>query len=84
MRTLVEIGIVLLLIGLGWKQPYRVQLEAIFPQAESVTSEEAPSPAPATRTAPSPAPIQTPTPPPTRDSSWMWQKRTMEASGKRP
>ena len=77
MRIPAEIAFILLLLFLGWRQPYRQHLEHLFP-------DRFPPALPAAAATPEPVmplPASTPalkaTPPP-RSEAWLWEPKPMD------
>lgn len=70
MKELIAFLFLIMLISVGWKQPYRAHFSSVAGNPPPVLTATAPaSSAPATAEAATPA----------RENSWMWQKTSMDA-----
>ena len=70
MKELIAFLFLIVLIGVGWKQPYRAHFSSVAGNPLPVLTAPAPaSSAPATAAAATPA----------RENSWIWQKTSMDA-----
>lgn len=75
MKVLLEICIIILLIWVGWRQPYREHLQRALGMPELAGKPLHP----ALGGKPTPTPLRlNPATPPARDSAWMWRHSTLD------
>ena len=82
MKELVAFIFLIVLIGVGWNQPYKAHFSSVAgnpPPVIVVPAAPAPVAPPTPAVAAAPAPVEAP---PARDGSWLWKKGALDAPDK--
>ena len=81
MKEFAAFILLIVLICVGWNQPYKAHFGSVIGEPPPVPSAPAPERPPATSATP-PAAVAVPQATPGRDNSWRWKKSTLDRKEK--
>ena len=79
MKEMAAIILLVVLIGVGWNQPYKAHFTSVVGEPAPAVGVPVSAPAPPAPGAAAPAPTEAA---PARDSSWLWKKGTLDRQEK--